>query len=177
MQIDEQLNFIYAAGETRRFHTWPVLRHQNIADHSWHVALLLHLLYGQESPGIPPVLLMAALCHDMSECQMGDLPSPGKRAMGEHFPDFRKKWGEQEEKLLSQYSLDWDQYLTDEDRRRLKFCDNMEGALYCCRERAMGNKMITKPFINFRNYMSELILENVERDAYNYVNSKWEEAR
>lgn len=188
MSINDQIDFLYQAGETRRFHTWPVIRERTIAHHSWHVAQLLHILYGQEEPGIRPVLTMAALAHDMAECKMGDLPSPGKRAMSEHFENFRAKWGEAEEKILSKYAFDWDKFLDDEERRKLKFCDNLEGALYCINERQMGNKLIAEAFWNFYTYLTEIqssyntevlldgqpkTIGDIEFDATQYVYTKW----
>lgn len=174
----DQLDFIYAAGETKRFHTWPVLRERTVAHHSWHVAMLLHLLYGQEEPGLTPMLLMAALCHDAAEWKVGDLPSPGKRGMAEYFPDFREKWGEMEEAILSEVSLDWDKFLTDEERRRLKLCDSMEGALYCCNERAMGNKLIAEPYHNFLSYINEIVdlASPAEKAVWDYIHQVWEKS-
>jgi 5'-deoxynucleotidase YfbR-like HD superfamily hydrolase len=190
MQISDQLSFIYAAGETRRFHTQPVLRTQNIADHSWHVAMLLHIMYGQDEPGITPVLLMAALCHDAAECRFGDIPSPAKRGMGELMPDFREKWGEMEEAMLEKYALDWNKFLTDDERRQLKLADSMEGAMYCVRELEMGNRMMLTPFLNFVKYIDEIILpgEDVpleprkptvadrEWEARQYIHERWSKA-
>jgi len=174
----EQIDFLYQAGETRRFHTWPVLRERTIAHHSWHVAMIAYTLYGQEEPGITGLFLMACLTHDMAECKMGDLPSPGKRAMEEHFPNFRAKWGEAEEKLLSEYSFDYDKFLTDEERRRLKFCDSAEGAFYCINERAMGNKLIDTAYENFCNYLAEVSdsTYSSELQLMNHMADKWEEA-
>jgi len=159
--MKDQIDFVYAAGETRRFHSWPVLRSQNVADHSWHVAMLLHVLYGQDEPGIRPALLMAALCHDAAECKFGDMPAPAKRELGERLgkPDFREIYGQMEEAELSKYGLDWDALLDDEERRKLKFCDALEGAFYCIRERHMGNKLIAAPFLNFAKYIDDVISE------------------
>lgn len=172
----DQISFLYEAGETRRFHTWPVLRPRTVAHHSWHVAMLGFALYGQEEPGITFSFLMACLAHDMAECRMGDLPSPGKRAMGEHFPNFRAKWGEAEEKLLSAFSFDFDKFLDDEERRKLKVCDNAEGAYYCITERAMGNKLIEPAFNNFRKYLSEIVSLPVECKLLNDIDEKWDKA-
>jgi 5'-deoxynucleotidase YfbR-like HD superfamily hydrolase len=187
-----QIDFIYGAGETKRFHTWPVLRTQNIADHSWHVAMLLHALYGQDHPGITPVLLMAALCHDAAEWKVGDLPAPAKRNMHERgFENFKAEWDEMEESILSEVGLDWDKFLTDEERRRLKLCDSLDGAMYCVRERMMGNKMMREPFINFASYIQSLLGERPlgfsiddtvpsfkrrEWKLRDYIHSKWSEA-
>lgn len=186
----EQLDFIRHAGETRRFHTWPVLRQQNVAEHSWHVAQLLFLMYGGQEPGITIALLMAGLTHDMAECQVGDIPSPAKRAMSSTFPNFREKWGEMEQRILHGYEMDWEGALSNEEKRRLKLADVMEGALYCVRERAMGNTLIDVCYRNFANYIGELMtagkeevpfekLDSVtlrELDVWNYIHNGWEQA-
>lgn len=171
----DQIDFLYAAGEPRRFHTWAILRERTIAHHSWHVAMLLHILYGQSEPGISSVLLLAALTHDMAEWQFGDIPSPAKRALSEHFPDFRAKFGEVEQKLLSEYGFDFEKFLNEEELRKLKFCDNLEGALYCCEERALGNRAIKEPYNNFRKYLNEVISDNqAERETLFYLDQVWE---
>lgn len=187
-----QLDFIYAAGETRRFHTWPVLRKQNVADHSWHVAMLGFVLYGQEEPGITPAFMLALLTHDMAECQMGDIPSPAKRHMDallelkDETTTFRQQWGVAEQEVASRYGMDWEKYLDAEEQRRLKLCDAFEGAFYCIRERQMGNKLITEPFRNFCKYISELLQDISEGDtesifarewsAFTYIKAQWETA-
>jgi 5'-deoxynucleotidase YfbR-like HD superfamily hydrolase len=191
MEISEQLEFTRNAGETRRFHTFPVLREQNIAEHSWHIAMLLHIIYGQEEPGLRPVLLMAALCHDAAEFIVGDIPAPAKRHMdeilklGTEGPTFKEAWGVMEENLLSKVGLDWDKFLTNEERRMLKFCDSLDGAFYCIRERAMGNKLIIKCFNNFRTYIWKLLIHNKkeltgiydrEWEVFNYLTQQWSAA-
>lgn len=161
----DDLQFIRDAGETRRFHTWPVLRTQNIAEHSWHVTMLGWLLYGGDEPGVTMPFIMALMTHDMAECKVGDLPAPAKRAMGDMFNapgntiGFREAWGLMEQEILSKFSMDWEKFLTDEEKRRLKLCDSMEGALYCVRERAMGNKLIAPAYMNFIHYVTDLMNE------------------
>lgn len=183
----EQLEFIRNAGETRRFHTFPVIREQNIAEHSWHVTMLLHVIYGQDEPGLRSIVLMAALCHDAAEHIVGDIPAPAKRNMAERLTPtggvtFKEAWDAMEEEILSTVALDWDKFLTDEERRMLKFCDALDGALYCVRERSMGNQLIVQCFNNFRNYIWQLLV-HVESDRtaisdkewyfFNYVVSEW----
>lgn len=188
--IHSQLDFIYAAGETRRFHTWPVLRQQNVAAHSWHVAMLGFLLYGQDEPGITPMFMMALLTHDMAECRSGDIPSPAKRRidtmleLADTSTSFRQQWNAMEQEIAAQYGFDWEKFLTSEEVRRFKIVDNMEGALYCINERMMGNKLIAECFNNYAKYISELILpeENAteitsrERNVFFYIKAKWETA-
>jgi 5'-deoxynucleotidase YfbR-like HD superfamily hydrolase len=162
----DQLNFLYEAGVTRRFHTVPVIHHQNIADHSWHVAMLAHVLYGQDEPGLRMTFIMACLTHDMAECKVGDLPAPAKRNMEERFPNFRESWGEMEQHILQAYSMDWEKFLTEEEKRRLKLCDALEGMFYCISERWLGNRSIVVCFNNFSSYVGAL-LEDVGDVPFN----------
>jgi 5'-deoxynucleotidase YfbR-like HD superfamily hydrolase len=193
----DQVNFVYAAGETRRFHTWPVLREQNVAAHSWHVMMLGYVLYGQDLPGCTFQFIMALATHDMAECRMGDLPSPAKRTMDslltleDKGTSFREQWGVAEQSVLHRYNMDWEQQLTDEEKRRMKVVDAMEGAIYCVRERAMGNTLITEPWRNFSKYLSEVLVDisdevpleerqstvhEREWDLFTFIKAQWEQA-
>lgn len=192
------LEFIRNAGETKRFHTWPVLRTQNVAEHSWHVAMLLWYIFGSDEPGITMPLMMAALTHDAAEWQVGDIPSSAKRRMAEMgFEDFRAKWGEMEQKVLNEFGWDWEGYLSDEELQKLKLVDSMDGAFYCVRERAMGNKLITPCYENFISYVEEVLMAsfpisvshsdrhivaaerettNRAREVYAHIKDMWEQA-
>jgi 5'-deoxynucleotidase YfbR-like HD superfamily hydrolase len=176
----EQLDFIRNGGETRRFHTIPVLRHQTVAEHSFHVTMLLWTMYGQEEPGITIGLLMAGMTHDLAEHRVGDLPAPAKRKMEDYLElkgveTFRSAWGRMEQDILREQELDWEHALTADELRKLKLADAMEGALYCIRERAMGNTLIVPCFLNFRTYISDEISEHAgELDVFNYITTQWE---
>lgn len=182
------LDFIRNGGETKRYHTWPTLRIQNVGEHSFNVAMLCAWLVGHEAPGIGANLLMAALTHDMAEWKMGDLPAPVKRSMPDVITPFsagpnpsttfRAHWGAMEESLLSQHSLDWAHTLTPLEARVLKLADAADGCLYCTRERAMGNKLITPVFINFNAYFAEVLDVTNERELalMAYINREWTDA-
>lgn len=197
----DQIDFLYEAGVTRRFHTVPMLRHQTIADHSWHVTMLAHVLYGQDEPGLTMPFLMACMTHDMAECRVGDLPAPAKRTMDERLDisyqgaatSFRMAWDEMEQEILAQYQMDWEKFLSEEEKRRLKMCDALEGLFFCVHERRLGNKTIEVCFNNFMNYVGGL-LEDIgdvpfnkddltaeqaaahrEWDAYNLAINSWSE--
>lgn len=190
----EQLDFIRNAGETRRFHTWPVLREQNVAAHSWHVTMLVYLMYGQDEPGIRPVMMMAALTHDMAEWKVGDIPSPAKRTMEDYLQlkgaqTFRQAWGDMEQNILKEQSFDFEGMLTVEELRMLKIADAMEGALYCIRERMMGNVLIVPCYLNFIKYIEQELGERgnddvpfpgeekedpMEWQVYDYITTQWE---
>ena len=188
------LEFLRNAGETRRFHTVPVLREQNVAEHSWHVVMLLWYMYGGQEPGISINLLMAGMTHDAAEFIVGDIPAPAKRNMEQRLElkgsqTFRQAWGDMEQEILQEQSLDWEKFLSVEELRKLKLADAMDGALYCVRERAMGNQLIAGCFANFASYIDELLppdklevpFEPQEKDeadteweVRNYIHSQWE---
>lgn len=158
----DQLNFYMSTGLPRRFHTVPILKEQTLAAHSWGVAMLMFIIYGQSEPGLTMVDIMAALTHDLAEERFGDMPAPTKRSLGEIFPDFREKYGAMEQRHLTNYGMNWEEFLDDDKKRRLKLCDSLEGALYCCRERALGNRTIRDCFVNFRAYVAELLGDRPE---------------
>lgn len=179
ISIGDQLLFVRNGGETRRYHGWPVLRQQTDAEHCFHVAMILHILYGQDEPGLRPVVIMAALCSDLGEWISGDIPSPSKRAMDHIFPDFRAKWNEMEESNLAKVALDWKKFLTPEEERMLSFADAVEGAMYCIRERAMGNKFIGACFRVYIRYLETFLLEpynSAERECVNFIHAQWVQA-
>lgn len=179
-----QLEFILNGMETRRYHGWPVLRQENVAQHQYMVAMFVYLIVGQ-TEGIRVPLLMAALTHDLPEWITGDPPSPMKRAMGD---EFRAKWSKLEDKLLRTVQLDFDHMLDDEERRILKLADYFSGAAYCVRERQMGNQLIDPAFATFAEYIPTYITPlsddvpfdpeepNIEHEIWNYLLNKWLDA-
>lgn len=192
------LEFIRNAGETRRFHTFPVLREQRVDAHSWQVAMLLWYIFGGREPGVRMELIMAALTHDMAEHKVGDLPSPGKRWLDNEYTmvhkddgdvrTFREAWGRMEQGIQADHGQNWECFLTDEEKEILKFCDVAEGALHCIRERALGNQLIAEAFHNFRKYVEEIVSdkartyevgkESVElwddaHDLVDYIDKEW----
>lgn len=169
----EQLEFLRNAGETRRYHGWPVLRPQSVAEHSFHVATILHVLYGQEEPGISCTLLLAALTDDLAEWITGDPPSPFTRAMEQRLPGFRAQRKEVENKVLEAVQLDFGKFLNEEEQRKLKVADYIDGAMYCVRERAMGNKLIAPAFGTFITYLPDYMKLPIEAHAYQFLLDSW----
>lgn len=173
----EQLEFIRNAGETRRFHGWPVLRPQTVAEHSFHVAMIVWVLAGQEEPGIRLPLIMAALTDDLAEWITGDPPSPFSRAMEKRMPGFRDTRKEVENEVLASVQLDWGKFLTDEEQRILKLADYIDGAMYCIRERAMGNQLISPAMGTFMSYLPQYMNGAIiENEIWDYLVAAWEKA-
>lgn len=63
------------AGCVKRWHTWPHVREQTVADHTWQVTRVLLAIW----PLAPRELLVYAMVHDVGEIGTGDMPFPIKR--------------------------------------------------------------------------------------------------
>lgn len=63
------------AGQVRRYHTWPTLRQQTNAEHTWQVLRIYMEMFGPPSPAVTVTIMT----HDMGEIATGDLPFPVKR--------------------------------------------------------------------------------------------------
>lgn len=65
------------AGEVIRYHTWPTLRKQTIANHSWNVLRIVLTVWKHWviAPGVVEYITL----HDVGEIRTGDAPYPIKR--------------------------------------------------------------------------------------------------
>ena len=64
------------SGQTQRWHMHPFMSPQNVADHAWHVAVILILI----DPNCTAEELKTALFHDVAELKHGDISAVLKRA-------------------------------------------------------------------------------------------------
>jgi hypothetical protein len=71
------------AGGVQRYHTWPVLRPQTVAEHTWNVMRIWWQVYGPMSPQVSTYLLW----HDAGEGQAGDVQFGAKRRYPELKPN------------------------------------------------------------------------------------------
>jgi len=188
----KELNFIRNGAEVTRYHTWPTLRQQRLDGHQWGVAMLYSFMAtydgSPETGGLSVPGLMTALTHDLPEQRYGDMPAPAKREMAETLgvPDFHATWNMMEQSLLVENGLCWQDLCNDAERRWLKLADAMDGALFCVRERELGNKMMGPVFQNFRSYIQEITSlpdklavgdpEKMEWQIIWYIDDMWEQA-
>lgn len=119
---------LYSAGTVRRYHTHLVLKDQDLAAHSWGVAMIIREIM----PG-NLLLIEAALTHDLGESITGDIPYTGKKK----YPKLREASLEAEREFemvngtLAQ--------LTPIETRCLAWADMLECYLFAIREVEMGN--------------------------------------
>ena len=148
MQLNEILKFIQQGGETQRFHTVRTIQPQNVGHHSFGVVWLLWLLTeGRASSR----LLMAGAAHDLPEQIVGDIPAPVKRRIGAAWEALHNM----EDEILKQYGMKFE--LSAEEIIYLSIADRMDGMLFCCRERTLGNTGIDNVMQNFTTYTKDSI--------------------
>jgi 5'-deoxynucleotidase YfbR-like HD superfamily hydrolase len=170
-KLTEQIKFVYNGGRPQRFHTHDTLLRQNVAEHSFYVTALATILYNDELPLLDfATLIRACLFHDVAEHVVGDLPSPTKRQSDV----LKKTIDEFEYQALSRQNL----YipLPSVLKRKLKICDNLDGLMFCVREKAMGNRRMRVVFYNYYKYLVEQRLEGKEMEVFEYINNMWESA-
>lgn len=87
------------AGQVPRYHTWPHLRGQSIAEHSWQVVRIIWAIM----PDAPMVLVKQAVFHDIGEVGTGDPPYPVKAKN----PVLKKEMDRLERDFWLQMCLPW----------------------------------------------------------------------
>lgn len=153
------LDFCLAGADVKRFHTVATLIPETVGHHSHGVACIAMLL----DPNASRELIIAALLHDLSEHQTGDIPSPTKReyGIGEHVSEL-------EERLLSESG--WVNPKLDRfEARTLKLADIAHGALTCLKEISMGNSRLRTVFDRYMSYASQMLLTGREKELFNII--------
>ena len=152
------LDFIIRGAEVTRYHTVRTIVDETVGHHSQMVALLCWLV----DPDCSRNLLVAALSHDLAEHVLGDIPAPSKREFG---------IGEQvnalEDRLLM--SAGFSSHLDKEEKRLLKFCDNLQGLIKCGREIELGNRRMQEVFDRYRSYIESTVLLGREKELFDLV--------
>ena len=139
-----------------RYSTFPVLRKENVAEHSWWVAFISLLIAedlrarGKGADIHIDSLLRRALCHDLSEIISGDIirsykhTNPTvKAAMDEadaiNMSELVAEYGESQDVILAAYTMAKDKRI---EGQIVGFADLACVAFYCRSEWLLGNKEI-----------------------------------
>jgi hypothetical protein len=147
------------AGQVRRYHTWPVLRQQTLAQHSWRVATICVELSAAVGRRPSPELLTWCLLHDtLVEPHTGDLPHHVKRDN----PALKAALTEIEAPLLEAAGLP---VLSPFQVWVLKLCDLLEMWEFGMEEQAMGNRFGGPVVANMEAALERHVGDSVETDA------------
>lgn len=120
---------IRLGGTVKRFHTWPTIKEQTVAAHTWGVLAILYAICKPSSD-----LVRRAVFHDVVEYDTGDIPSTFKWA----FPDVKILLDEVEKAIEERLGLDLPE-LSKEEQDLLKFADLCEMLWWAYEERCLGN--------------------------------------
>jgi 5'-deoxynucleotidase YfbR-like HD superfamily hydrolase len=120
------------AGRVLRHHTNSLPETEDLAQHSWGMGLLTHLLYQEAGMDVSRELLLACLAHDLGEAVTGDLPYAVKHRAPNTATELRKL----ENEWLKEH-LVWTE-ITAEEVVALKFVDYLQLGYYCLRQQALG---------------------------------------
>jgi hypothetical protein len=139
------------AGQVKRYHTWPVLREQTVAEHTWQIMRIYHSIFGEPSQDIYTFILY----HDAGEIATGDLPFPVKM----HNPDIKETMDLLEDRALERMKAPVVK-LEQMGKIHIKICDLLEMWEYGVQECAMGNQL-AKPIVDrtvdaIYDYLSKL---------------------
>lgn len=128
--IREQVKLARMAGRVARFHTRPLLRTENVAEHTFNVMNLMLII---TDGVVSPKALQHALMHDMGEYKVGDVPGPTKRTLA------TGKFLAAEDEAISAIFGEPPPALTEWEHLIFKMADNLDGLLKCCEEIRLGN--------------------------------------
>ena len=129
------------SGEAVRWHTWPMMRRESIAEHSWQVARVLLAIW----PMCPRELLVHAIVHDLGETGPGDAPYPSKLNSPLLASEHRRLERETHESMVLPWSLPAPQELHPVWHNVFKLAEFMEMWEKSLQEMFMGNRLAQLP--------------------------------
>jgi len=144
--VIERMNDIYAGGNVRRHHNYPIVGQQDVAQHSWRMCMLYVELFGYDDGAIRWIL-----GHDVAEYKTGDVPANAK---------WRSPILAQELNRLAREDMDrlgLTIELSETIFMRCKFVDRMEHMLFCFEQRRLGNRNVDRVF----NKLMQVILKGM----------------
>jgi hypothetical protein len=123
------------SGQLRRYHTWPVIGQQTVAEHCWQIMRI----YLSITDKIDPHMIQYITFHDIGETTIGDLPYPVKSE--NH--DLKKQLDYLEDKSRYLQMGYWgafrQTFLSDEDKILFKQIELIEMAEFGMDQMCMGN--------------------------------------
>lgn len=137
------------AGEIKRWHIFPVIQQQTVAEHSWNVARILLAI----CPDADRDLVLEALFNDTGEIATGDPPTTLKQ----RDPVLRDMYSRMEHGARIAMVLPWGlpppRKLVNEETRILKMADMIEMMEYAASEIMLGNRHMRPIFIRLREWV------------------------
>jgi hypothetical protein len=127
------------AGDLKRYHGWPTIKEQSIAEHVGHIHRIYHELWGPPPSHVSTYITF----HDHGELNGADMAHDVKYAI----PGAKEMMDKIEVRGLSLLGIVLPQ-LQDWERMRFKACDLLEMAEFATTEQEMGNKLMIPVAMN-----------------------------
>lgn len=161
--VERQLRALLDGGRVKRMHVMDVLQSQTVAEHTFGVVCVLMLITPKEEGTLR--LFTAAMVHDVSEREFGDVPGHAKRE-----PDVRSAYERLEEKWARDIGFHYQ--LSLEQKTLLELADRLEFMAFCVRERQMGNTLVKVPYSRAFGWVDNILKHapDIEKYGYNAVN-------
>lgn len=140
------------AGQVKRYHTWPAITQQTVAEHCYHCMRIYYEIWHE----LPPQVAAYVLYHDSGELVTGDLPYPVKK----NNPDLKAAADRVEALALETLGVK----LPDLDRlekNRVKACDLIEMLEYGFYELRLGNKLATPIIVDIWDNLQAFVKEHL----------------
>lgn len=143
--IDPTLTQLIQFGhDVTRWHTMTNIKEQNLADHSWGVAMIVSRLYnGDDKLSV----IQAALEHDLVEKHIGDMPRPGRSA------DHR----DMENNVAVQMGIYHPRNLPPAGQIFLEWADLIEAGMHAQREYMLGNVRYGEVLGRVQTYLEQAV--------------------
>lgn len=124
------------AGRVLRWHTWPHIRPQTVAEHSWQLLRILICIW----PEVPAHVMSYVVRHDCGEIKTGDAPYPVKADN----PDIAEGMNRVEEEALVELEqagfLAFGPDVTDDEKWVVKLAEFIEMWEWGAEEMLLGNQ-------------------------------------
>lgn len=156
------------AGLVKRYHTWPTIREQTVAEHTWHVMRIYQTVFFNPQYET----LVNILYHDIGEVQTGDIPFPVKAQN----PCLKKQMDGLERDALARMNIGLFG-ISDEEKLKVKICDLLEMHEYGIEEVVKGNKFALPIVDDTADYIMELLKELPSSRDQDFVLSYMAELR
>lgn len=156
------------AGAVTRYHTWPRIRQQSIAEHSWNIARIMRAIW----PEVPITVIYHCLFHDLGEVGTGDLPYPAKKLNPKLKTAANKLEHDTYLEMVIPWGLPAPVELTVEAQAIFKLCEWIEVAEWSADEKHMGNSFAHKVAERANESIHQLLREvpeGIAAEAQRYM--------
>lgn len=165
MTREEIMGSARMGGAVLRYHTWPMITRQTVADHTWHVMRVYVQLFGTPRPEVWEYMLW----HDVAELKTGDLPFPVKARN----PALRAAIVSIEDQALTDMGIKIPE-ITPEERNLVKIADFLEmcelGGVECI----MGNMLAEPVYMDtLQAALNMSVVADVRPQVEKYIESRF----